>query len=91
MTVEDDECGKLIGIPDLSLLAPEDVYPPALPSLPLHALCPSSISFIATRMSTTTTGCLLHLSQPDMASFPDEETLVAISGANLPEGFNNFT
>lgn len=89
--VEDDECGKLIGIPDLSLLAPEDVYPPALPSLPLHALCPSSISFIATRMSTTTTGCLLHLSQPDMASFPDEETLVAISGANLPEGFNKFT
>ena len=90
MPVTDDECGKLHDIPDLSLLAPEDIYP-ALPSLPLHALCPSSISFIATRMSTTTTGCLLHLSQPDMASFPDEETLVAISGANLPEGFNNFT
>jgi hypothetical protein len=89
MPVKDDECGKLHDIPDLSLLAPEDIYP-ALPSLPLHALCPSSISFIATRMSTTMTGCLLHLSQPDMASFPfDEEqefTLVAISGAKLPEG-----
>ncbi len=90
MPVKDDECGKVHDLPDLSLLAPEDIYP-AEPSLPLHALCPSSISFIATRMSTTMTGCLLHLSQPDMATFPfDKEqkfTLVAISGANLPEGF----
>jgi hypothetical protein len=83
------EGGQLHDIPNLSLLAPE--VDPALPPVPLHALCPSSIVFEATGVSKTTAGCLLLLSQHDLARFPHDVkkgfTQVAISGAILPEGW----
>lgn len=90
----DDTRENFFDIPAISLLAPSlssssSELPEVQNVVPLHTLCPSSSRFEATHMTITAQGCLLHLSERDIAEFPGESKdsfLVAISGSNMPEG-----